>query len=238
MALRAILFDKDGTLVDFHATWGAATYAVMHRLSEGDAVKMTRLAMVNHYDLAERTIRPTSPLIAGSSADYGPLWAEALGEVSCPAFFARMDQAFTEEATARLVPLGEPAPILAALKHDGYILGIVTNDAEASARAHCDSLRLTPYLDDVFGYDSGHGRKPEPGPVLAFAGRHGLAPEETALVGDSLHDLHAARAAGALAIGVLSGLASAADLAGDADHLLDDVTALPSLLRRLREKEP
>jgi phosphoglycolate phosphatase-like HAD superfamily hydrolase len=47
MPLRAILFDKDGTLVDFHATWGAATYAAMERMTAGDADKLARLAAAN-----------------------------------------------------------------------------------------------------------------------------------------------------------------------------------------------
>ena len=60
-ALKAILFDKDGTLVDFHATWGAATYATMHRMAKGDADKLARLAEANHYDLERRLIRPPRP---------------------------------------------------------------------------------------------------------------------------------------------------------------------------------
>lgn len=67
--------------------------------------------------------------------------------------------------------------------------------------------------------------------MLAFAVRHGLQPGEIALVGDSLHDLHAARAAGATAIAVLSGLATADELSGDADHVIADIMALPELLR-------
>jgi phosphoglycolate phosphatase len=238
MALKAILFDKDGTLVDFHGTWGQATYAAMLRMAAGDETKLARLVEANHYDVETRRVRPTSPLIAGSSADYGGTWAHILGEVPGAPFFARMDRILMEEAATTVVPLGDPLAIVAALKAEGLVLGIVTNDSEAGARAHCESLGLTPYLDDIFGYDSGHGRKPEPGPLLAFAERHGLAPAEIALVGDSLHDLHAARAAGALAIGVLSGLAGADELEPDADHLIADIMALPDLVSGLRAPGP
>ena len=144
LPLQAILFDKDGTLVDFHATWGAATYAAMHRMSAGDGDKLARLVEANHYDLNSRRVRATSPLIAGSSADYGILWARILGEEPGEPFFERMDEIFAEEATAALVALGEPAAVLAALRAEGYVLGIVTNDSEAGARAHCDKLGLTP----------------------------------------------------------------------------------------------
>ena len=55
----------------------------------------------------------------------------------------------------------------------GFRLGIATNDAETSARAQAESLGLLPFLDFIVGYDSGHGGKPEPGMVTAFARRIG-----------------------------------------------------------------
>lgn len=233
MPLRAILFDKDGTLVDFHQTWGEAAYAVMERMASGDRAKIARLVDVNHYDLAARRIRASSPLVAGSSADYGPMWADVLGERADQDFVDRMDAFFVEEALLRVAPIGEPERLLSALKGKGYLLGVVTNDSEAGAIAHCTKLGLMPWLDMVIGYDSGHGRKPDPGQLWAFARAHGVDPAETALVGDSLHDLHAARAAGAVAIAVLSGLAGEDELAAHADHVVTDIMALPDLFRRL-----
>ncbi len=37
MPIRAILFDKDGTLIDFQRTWGPATHVVLSQLCDGDA---------------------------------------------------------------------------------------------------------------------------------------------------------------------------------------------------------
>jgi phosphoglycolate phosphatase len=70
--------------------------------------------------------------------------------------------------------------------------------------------------------------------VLAFAEKLGVSPGEIALVGDSRHDLDAARAAGAVAIAVLSGPARRDELESHADHVLDSIDALPSLVDRLR----
>ena len=78
MTLRAILFDKDGTLIDFDATWGPAAYEVMRALACGDEAAFADLVRVSEYVLEERRFLPTSPLVAGSSASYGPLWAQAL----------------------------------------------------------------------------------------------------------------------------------------------------------------
>ena len=94
-------------------------------------------------------------------------------------------------------------------------------------------MGLVPHLDFIVGHDSGHGRKPDPGMVEAFARHTGLAAHEVALVGDSTHDLHAARAAGAVAIAVLSGPASRAELEPHADHVIASIADLPALVAGL-----
>ena len=79
MRLAGLLFDKDGTLVDFDRTWGRAGYAVMQHLGGGDAGAVARLADAMHYMIEDRRFAATSPLIAGSPDTYVHLWAEALG---------------------------------------------------------------------------------------------------------------------------------------------------------------
>ena len=81
----------------------------------------------------------------------------------------------------------------------------MTNDADANTRAQMQRLGLDRLLEFVAAYDSGFGHKPDPDPVLAFAKFASVAPAEIAVVGDTEHDLVAARAAGAVAVGVLSG---------------------------------
>ena len=82
----------------------------------------------------------------------------------------------------------------------------------------------------VAGYDSGHGAKPGPGMLEAFCRETGLAPGACAMVGDSGHDLASARAAGMVRVAVLTGPASAADLAPFADVVLPDIGRLPAWL--------
>ena len=72
-----------------------------------------------------------------------------------------------------------------------------------------------------------------PEPVTAFAAAVGVKPHEIAVVGNSLHDLHAARAAGALAVAVLTGprgAAARAELAPFADLVLAALDELPAVL--------
>ena len=74
-------------------------------------------------------------------------------------------------------------------------------------------------------------------PIRAWSSRSRASsasrPTQIAMVGDSRHDLEAARAAGAVAVAVLSGPADRAALAPLADHVVDDIAALPALFAAL-----
>ena len=231
--LAGLLFDKDGTLVDFDMTWGRAGRDVMLDLAHGDADAVARLAAALHYDMADRRFAASSPLIAGAPDTYVHLWAEALGRIGDPALLDEMNGAFTRATLHWLAPIGDPGAVLRALASRGLKLGLATNDAEASARRQLAALDLDSHMDFVAGYDTGHGGKPDPGMVLAFADKLGVAPGRVAMVGDSPLDLAAARAAGAVAIGVLSGPARRGELEPLADHILDDIGGLPALVDAL-----
>jgi phosphoglycolate phosphatase len=232
MSIAAVLFDKDGTLIDFDGTWGPAFHAVIHALAKGEEALVRAQAEALHFSLEEKRFRATSPIIAGSSSQYGLLWAQAVGRTDYAAMRQEIDTLSAIESLKTLAPIGRPLEALAALSAQGLRLGVATNDSEASARRHVEALGLM-HIEFIAGYDSGHGGKPEPGMVLAFARHLGVEPHEVAMVGDSIHDLHAARAAGALAVGVLSGPATREELAPHADHIVEDIGALPAFFAGL-----
>jgi phosphoglycolate phosphatase len=161
------------------------------------------------------------------------LWGESLGRSDFAALKLEIDRLATIESLKALTPIGEPALALGALRAMGLRLGVATNDSEESARRQIAALGLEEAIEFVAGYDSGHGGKPDPGMVLAFARHLGVAPKRIAMVGDSRHDLEAARAAGALAVAVLSGPAGRDALEPHADYVVDDIGALPALFAAL-----
>lgn len=225
--LRAVLFDKDGTLFDFAASWAGWIAGVIDTLSEGDAARANTIAQAVEFDRAARAFAPTSPLIAGTLAEAADLIRPHL----TPARAAGLDGFLLDSATtADMVPPVTLAPLLDGLRARGLVLGVATNDAEAAARAHLDRAGIANQFAHVLGYDSGYTPKPAPDMLLGFAARAGLPPQSVAMVGDSTHDLHAGRAAGMVCIGVLTGLADEATLAPHADLVLPDIGHLPDHL--------
>jgi phosphoglycolate phosphatase len=232
----AILFDKDGTLVDFHATFGPAGYALLRRLSAGNDAQFDTLALALGYDTATRRFRKSSPFVAGSTEVYGPLIAAVLGRDRDSGFYRQVDEILAEETAHCVVPIGDPVSVMAQLAARDLRLGIATNDSEDAARRQVAALGLADHMTFIAGYDSGFGGKPGPGMVQAFAAQLGLPCAAVALVGDSLDDMHTARNAGCRAIAVLSGPAKAEDLEPFADHLLAQVAELPFFLDSLSEE--
>lgn len=229
--IRALLFDKDGTLFDFDATWGAVTEAVIADLAPEPALA-ERLAEAGGYDLASRRFRPGSPIVAGATTETAEAWASLLPGLTVTQIAERMDQVVIESmGPDTLIPAAADLPgLLTGLGASGYALGVATHDSAANARLHLECAGAFAPFTFVAGYDSGHGLKPGPGMLMAFAEVVGVAPHQIAMIGDSVHDLGMARAAGAVSIGVLTGPAVAEDLADLADHILPSIEALPGLL--------
>lgn len=232
-APAAIIFDKDGTLFDFAASWAAWTESVLRELAPGDAARAATLGRRIGYDLESRQFSPDSPVIAGTAAEIAAALGPSLGHPDLGALVARMNVLAAQAPVVEAVPL---APLMQALRGRGLRLAVMTNDSEAPARAHLAAVGVEALFDTVIGADSGFGAKPDPGPLRAAAAQMGVAPARVVMVGDSRHDLAAGRAAGMRTVGVLTGLAGARDLAPLADAVLPDIGALPGWLDGLTTK--
>lgn len=224
--IRGILFDKDGTLFDFSATWVGWAEAFLTRVSAGDEARAEALAAAMGFDRAGRAFDPRSAVIAGTPDEVGAALAPLLGRPLAEVV-DWINAESAEAPQAEAVPL---APLLDGLRAQGLKLGVATNDAEMPARAHLSAAGVLDRFDFLAGFDSGHGAKPAPGMCLGFAEAMALDPAEVVMVGDSRHDLHAGRAAGMRTLAVLTGLAPAAELAPFADAVLPDIGHLPGWL--------
>lgn len=230
MPIKGIVFDKDGTLFDFDATWGGWSRGFIAAEAKGDPVLTTQLADAMGYDLARGAFLSHSIVIAATTDKVADAILPLLpGETKC-ALLARMDARAIAADQVEVVPL---APFLTGLRGRGLRLGVATNDTESPARAHLGAAEVTHLFDFIAGCNSGFGGKPAPGQLLGFAAAMGLDPADCVMVGDSLHDLTAARAAGMVAVAVLTGIADRAVLAPHADVVLASIADLPAWLDQL-----
>jgi phosphoglycolate phosphatase len=224
-AIRGLLFDKDGTLFDFHGTWSAWSQALIRDLAGGDEARVRRLADALGFHLDRGRFAKSSPVIAGTLEVVVDAVLRVLPETRPDALRAHLVRSAAAVRPVEAAPL---APLLGRLRAEGFALGVATNDAEAAARAQLAGV--LDLLDFLAGYDSGFGAKPGPGMAQAFCRHVGLLPEEVAIIGDSTHDLYCGQAAGLVTIGVLTGPAEASDLAPHADAVVEHVGALPGWL--------
>lgn len=228
--IAALLFDKDGTLLDFRRTWEGWGRDVLADLSGGDPALASALGAAMGFDPA-RGFAPESPVIAGTAAEVAARLAAVLPGLPPEEIITRLD---TLAARITPVPPLPLEPLLSGLVARGLALGVMTNDTVAVARAHFGALAVTQHFERILGADSGFGAKPAPGPLLAFAEALNLPPHRVAMVGDSTHDLLAARAAGMRPVAVLTGIAGAETLAPLAEVVLPDIGALPQWLDAAR----
>ena len=217
--ISALIFDKDGTLFDFRASWGAWTENLLAELAPGS----TDLAAVLGYGPGRHQFAPDSPVIAMTTPEIADLLLPHLPGWSRAGLNARMNALAT---AAPMIPAVDLPKVLGGLRARGLQLGLATNDTETPARTHLARAGVLEMFSFVAGCDSGFGGKPAAGQLSAFLNQTGLQPQNVAMVGDSHHDLEAGRAAGMWRVAVLTGVAGAADLAPHADAVLPDISHL------------
>lgn len=233
--IKGILFDKDGTLVDFDATWFAIGDMLALQAADGDRLRADRLLEDAGYDFAHRRFKADSVFAAGTNADIVALWYPDVESAGREAMVADFDTFTAKAGAAKCVPLPGSKEAIAALHAAGYRLGVATNDSTSGAENTLAALGVSQMFDAAYGYDAVPNPKPAPDTIVAFCDLTGLKPAQIAMVGDNRHDLEMARAGGAgLAIGVLSGTGTRETLGDMADAVLDSIADLPGFLNGRR----
>ena len=234
LAIRGILFDKDGTLLDFDATWlpayrrGAEAVAGL-----AGGVRAEALLAAGGFDAASGRCAPRSVLAAGTNREIAEVWAR-LCALDVNVVAREIEREFFDAAGRDAVPVTDLDAFFAALAARGFVLGVATMDGEAAARDALDRLGAGRHLAFLCGGDGGWGTKPGPGMVHAFLAATGLRAGEVMVVGDTPHDMEMGRAAGVgRRVAVLTGAGSRAVLEPLADHVLASIEVLDGVLPSL-----
>lgn len=228
---QAIIFDKDGTLIDFDAMWGTWTLQLADRLqaSLGLDIRET-LCQGYGYDMAARKILPDGKLTCTPMWRLRQLMFEVLAsfgisgtEASCA-----IEQAWHVPDPVTLAkPFTDIQKLFININRLGIKIAIATTDDRQPTLTMLEAFGVKDLVATMVCADDGIKAKPAPDMVTTICRRMAIHPSGVMVVGDTVADLQMARSAGAgYAIGVLSGVGSLANLTPLADILLDTIDTL------------
>jgi phosphoglycolate phosphatase len=182
--VRAVAIDLDGTLLDTVHDLSAAVNLMLSRLGLGTIPKESVRTMIGRgipelirrVFLSVRARAPDEAEHARAIAVYEDCYARVLGRETVP--FPGVAEGLEQLASA------------------GFGLACVTNKAARFTRMHLDKSGFAHYFSLVVSGDSLPAKKPDPLPLLHIARHFAVAPKRLLMLGDSITDTQAARAAG------------------------------------------
>jgi len=214
-----IMIDVDGTLVDSVPDLAFCVDEMMQQLGmpvHGEAKvrewvgngveRLTRRALIGQLD---------------GEPD------EALFEKAYPIFL----ELYTENTCKRSCLYPGVREGIDYLKQSGFKLGCVTNKAAAFTEPLLQELGLMDDFSIVISGDTLQRKKPDPLPLMHGADFFGVKPENALMLGDSVSDVKAARAAGFQIICMSYGYNHGVDIReSNPDAVIDSMAELPNLL--------
>jgi len=217
LQVKAVMIDLDGTLLDTIPDLAVAANLMLTEL------KMPALpeALIRNFvgkginNLIERTL--TGSMDGKPDAD---LFQQALP------IYERSYKAVNGKHTTIYPGVNEGLDLLRA---QGFPLVCVTNKSERFTLPLLDVVSLSSYFVSVVAGDTLPQKKPDPAPLLHACRQLKIAPAEMLMIGDSLNDAQAARAAGCPIFCVTYGYNEGHDV-----HTLDVDAIVASLVEAAR----
>jgi phosphoglycolate phosphatase len=226
-----VIFDKDGTLIDFQSMWSGWVQALARDLDAHTGLALADpLFELLGVDRERGLVRSHGLLAATPMARIREhvaalLVGRGLAAADAEAALAATWQAPNPVELARAVT--ELRPLLIGLRASGRRLAIATSDDREPTERTLAGLGIADLFDELACADDGEPVKPSPAAVFRLCASLGVTPDRAAVIGDSPADLVMGRSAGVgRVIGVLTGVAEEATLAPLADVVLVSIAAL------------
>ena len=235
MTYKGIVFDKDGTLIDFNSTWLPVYRYAALEVAKNNRPLADELLNQHGYDPNASRFIGGSLLAVGNNHAIAHAWARHLvdvdDETEIETLSVRLNQIFQQQVALSATPVQGLKATLQHLTRAGLKLGVATSDSYQGIHNTLEAFDVISEFEFLCGYDSGHGLKPDPGMVLAFCAAMSLEPAEVIVVGDNRHDIEMGKNARAgYCIGVLTGTSTRDELEDLADVVFDDITELVRLI--------
>jgi phosphoglycolate phosphatase len=216
----AVVFDLDGTLVDTAPDLQAHVNSLLEELGRpGLELNDVRLLVGDGArTLLRRGLEATGGVPAGVDLDL---------------LYARFLERYTARPADNSTVHGGVVEVLHALQTQRLQLGVCTNKAQAPTERLLAALGLDRFFAAIVGGDAVAAKKPDPGHLRAVLERLGARPTQSMMVGDSDHDLQAARMLGVPCVLVSFGYTPVPARALGADRVIDRFADLPATLASL-----
>ena len=215
MKIRGIIFDKDGTLMEFSDLWQCAVEELFNEYSLSEEVKEDIREKIGIK--SDSTIRENSILASGTMDELFEVISMYILN-SEDEIYENMEEFFSEYLKSHSNMIKETCDLdglFNELKNDGIKIGVITADNYRQARFCFQILKLEKYIE-FLGSGDRYLNKPNPQALQAFCKKFSLDMNEVAVVGDSDIDMQLGKHAG-LSIGVLSGVGTEKMLLNSAD---------------------
>jgi phosphoglycolate phosphatase len=211
-AVRALIFDLDGTLIDSKLDLIRSVNAMLLEMGREEL----------HEDTISGYIGHGAPQLVGQALGNNATEAEREHALK---FFLAYYEGHKMDATCAYPGVPEALEELAA-----FPMAILTNKPVRISVRILDALGLSKYFRAVYGGNSFETKKPDPLGAQTILREFGAAPAEAILIGDSEVDVQTARNAGTFAAAVNYGFGTHDRAAHPADIYLDRLTDLLPLM--------
>jgi len=226
-----VVFDKDGTLIEFHLMWGNWVEELANRLERASGIELRErlypllgvdrsTGLVHaHGLLAATPMSRIRDVVQADVAEAGATPDDAAAAVEA-AWHA-------PDPVALAHPVTDLPKLLDTLRERVGIFAVATSDDRDPTERTLAALAISDRFAELVCADDGIRTKPSPDPVLHLCERLGIPPDRTAVVGDSPADLLMGRQAGAKrSIAVLTGVGDRASLEPYADAVIASIAEL------------
>ncbi|MEY3038640.1 MAG: hypothetical protein RL143_1207 [Pseudomonadota bacterium] len=186
-APKLIMLDLDGTLVDSVPDLYQALNRMMADLGREPVVE----AEVRNW-VGNGVQVLVARALAGAINYLDDAMDQPIYQKALDSFSGHYDQ--TNGHFAKLYP--GVASSLKRWSEQGIELGVVTNKPIRFTLPLLERLGIAPFVSHVVGGDTLPVKKPDPGQLFYLMEQAGSVVAQTLMIGDSKHDIHAARAAG------------------------------------------
>jgi len=227
-----VVFDKDGTLIDFDLMWGGWAEDLADRLEAAIGAPIrAELHRQIGYDQASRRTQPGSPLAATPMAHLRLMTtdvvARSTGRSAASAAAIVEDAWHSPDPIGLARPLADLGALFNRIRASGGRVAVVTSDDRGPTEATLAWLGVAGLVDALVCADDGLPSKPAPDTLLRACGLVGVEPGRAAMVGDSVADMAMATAAGiGRRIAVLSGIGRRLELEPIADVVIESIAEL------------